>query len=103
MATNPKNSSSFPRWNGSQRRIGLTGGIASGKSSFGGFLAELKGLPVLDADRYSHEIMAPGTQTTKKILKHFGKAIEASQEEKTYAINRKLLGKIIFGNSTGYL
>jgi hypothetical protein len=49
-----------PRWSGQQRRIGLTGGIASGKSSVGQLLAA-QGLPVLDADLYAREALAPGS------------------------------------------
>ena len=41
----------------SQRRIGLTGGIASGKSSVARFLSD-RGIPVLDADLYARE--SPG-------------------------------------------
>jgi len=41
---------SSSRWNGTQRRIGITGGIGSGKSSVSNYLKEKKGLPVLDAD-----------------------------------------------------
>ena len=45
-----------PAWNGPQRRIGLTGGIASGKSAVGKFLTQDKGLPLLDADKFGHEV-----------------------------------------------
>ena len=47
------------RWHGTQRRIGITGGIASGKSSVGKFLKEVKGFPILDADVYAEEALAP--------------------------------------------
>ena len=42
-----------PRWQGPQRRIGLTGGIATGKSTVGQLLQEDHGLPVLDADLFA--------------------------------------------------
>ena len=50
-----------------QRRIGLTGGIASGKSSVGALLAA-RGLPVLDADRYAREALAPGSPAALAVL-----------------------------------
>ena len=56
-----------PRWGGRQRRIGLTGGIASGKSTVARLLAERHGLPVLDADVYAREALAPGTPATRAV------------------------------------
>lgn len=50
-----------------QRRIGLTGGIATGKSSVGRF-AERHGLPVLDADRYAREALAASSQGEQAVL-----------------------------------
>ena len=57
MWPNPLNE--INRWQGLQRRIGLTGGVASGKSSVGKYLS-IQGLPVLDADVYAHQALAPG-------------------------------------------
>ena len=54
-----------------QRRIGLTGGIASGKSSVGKLLQEKYGLLVLDADRYARAALAPGTTASKAVLKRY--------------------------------
>ncbi len=51
-----------------QRRIGLTGGIATGKSSVGRLLAERHGLPVLDADRYAREALAASSQGEQAVL-----------------------------------
>ena len=67
---------SLPHWHGSQRRIGITGGIASGKSSIGQFLKEVKNLPILDADIYAHEALAPGERATMKVLKRYGNTIK---------------------------
>ena len=50
-----------------QRRIGLTGGIASGKSSVGRWLAN-EGLPVLDADQYARDVLQPGGSATALVL-----------------------------------
>ena len=59
-----------------QRRIGLTGGIASGKSTVGRLLAE-RGLPVLDADGYAREALAPGSPGAAAVLE-LGRALAAA-------------------------
>ena len=71
-----------------QRRIGLTGGIASGKSSAGKLLQEKHGLAVLDADRYARQALAPGTTASKAVLNRYG----------LKELDRKALGEIIFNN-----
>ena len=45
------------RWKGKQRRIGITGGIASGKTIIGDFLFQAKQWPIVDADLYAHEAL----------------------------------------------
>ena len=57
-----------------QRRIGLTGGIASGKSSVGRLL-EARGWPVLDADQYAREALAPNTAAAKAVAERFGATV----------------------------
>ena len=69
------------RWGGRQRRIGLTGGIATGKSSVGRLLAE-RGLPVLDADGFAREALAPGSAGARAVL----------------ARDRGALGRIVFAD-----
>ena len=76
----------------SQRRIGLTGGIASGKSSVGFWLAQ-QGLPVLDADQFAREALEPDCQATNTVLQRYGATIQA---EGTEAIDRVALGRIVF-------
>ncbi len=78
-----------------QRRIGLTGGIASGKSTITDYIKTNKNIPILDADNFSRELVKPNTYGYKKILDHFGNQIidDCSSEK---AINRKLLRNIIF-------
>ncbi len=78
----------------SQRRIGLTGGIASGKSSVGRWLAQ-QGLPVLDADQFAREALEPGRDATKTVLQRYGSTI---QTEGVVAIDRAALGRIVFQN-----
>ena len=64
------------RWQDQQqRRIGITGGIASGKSSIGSYLLS-RGLPVLDADLYAHEALMPGSHLTEAVVQRFGSRVE---------------------------
>ena len=79
----------------SQRRIGLTGGIASGKSSVGRWLAQ-QGLPVFDADQYAREALKPGQQATKTVLQRYGSSVQA---EGGAAVDRAALGRIVFQDS----
>ena len=58
-----------------QRRIGLTGGIASGKSTVAKYISEHKRIPILDADNFSKELIKPNTIGYKKILNYFGNNI----------------------------
>jgi len=82
-----------PRWCGPQRRIGLTGGIASGKSSVGALLAA-QGLPVLDADVYAREALAPGSAGARAVLARYGNGVrDAGMAD---AIDRTALGRIVF-------
>ena len=78
-----------------QRRIGLTGGIASGKSTITNYIRKNKRIPILDADNLSKELIKPNTIGYKQILSYFGnQIIDKYSSEKT--INRNLLKKIIF-------
>ena len=76
-----------------QRRIGLTGGIASGKSRVGRLL-EAHGWPVLDADSYAREALAAGSDATLEVLKRWGDAVRAPNEP--LGLNRAALGRIVF-------
>lgn len=71
--------------------LGLTGGIASGKSTVSDFLKELK-IPIIDADLVAREVMRAGTPTVSKIAEEFG--IEVLLEDGE--INREYLGDLIF-------
>ena len=78
-----------------QRRIGLTGGIASGKSTITNYIRAHKKIPILDADILSRELLKPNTIGYKKVLEYFGnRIIDKYSSEKT--INRRLLKNIIF-------
>lgn len=74
--------------------IGLTGGIASGKSTVSKYLI-LKGIDVIDADLISREIYQVGEKAYKIVIDVFGKDI--LNEDLT--INRKKLARIVFSNS----
>ena len=76
-----------------QRRIGLTGGIASGKSSAGKLLQEKHGLAVLDADRYARDALAPGTTASQAVLNRYGHRVFYRDH-----LDRKALGEIVFNN-----
>lgn len=71
--------------------IGLTGGIASGKTTVSGILKEL-GACVLDADRVGHEAYLPNTQTWREVVAAFGKEILKPDNE----IDRGKLGALVF-------
>ena len=72
--------------------IGLTGGIASGKSTAARYLAEL-GAVVIDADKLGHQVYEPNTPGHKAVVAAFGDDILA--EDGT--INRRALGGKVFG------
>jgi len=84
------------RWEGKQRRIGITGGIASGKTTIGNFLFQAKKWPILDADLYAHEALRPESQIAKKVLLRYGSKIIQNSSENDQIINRKALAKIVF-------
>jgi dephospho-CoA kinase len=84
------------RWQGPQRRIGLTGGIATGKSSVGDWLAG-RGLPVLDADVYAREALIAGSNAAEAVLEHFGERVRAAGSHHNAAeLDRAALGQIVF-------
>jgi dephospho-CoA kinase len=73
--------------------IGLTGGIASGKSTVAKILREL-GIPVIDADQIAREVVEVGEAAYWQIVEQFGEDI--LQQDKT--INRVKLGAIVFND-----
>ena len=85
-----------PRWSGPQRRIGLTGGIATGKSTLAALLAQ-RGLPVLDADAYAREALAPGSAGARAVLERHGEAVRAVGMPG--AIDRAALGRLVFADA----
>ena len=79
-------------------RVGLTGGIASGKSTVAKLLGDL-GAVVLDADRVAHDVMAPGKAAFDRVAARFGPAILAPDG----TIDRRALGAIVFRDAAARL
>jgi dephospho-CoA kinase len=74
--------------------VGLTGGIASGKSTVSRLLQE-HGLPLVDLDIVARQVVEPGSRTLKKLHAHFGDDIISSKDG---TLDRPALGKIIFNH-----
>lgn len=74
-------------------KVGLTGGIASGKSLVARIFKAL-GAHVIDADRIVHELLSPGEEAWKEVLDHFGEDILLPDR----SIDRRKLGRIIFND-----
>jgi dephospho-CoA kinase len=74
-------------------RVGLTGGIGSGKSTVAQRLLDL-GAVVVDADRLAREVVEPGTDGLGQIADRFGEAVI----DDTGALNRAALGTIVFAD-----
>jgi dephospho-CoA kinase len=74
-------------------RIGLTGGIASGKSTVAAMLRDRE-YPVLDADSLAHELLDPGQDAYNEVVSEFGDGVLS----KGGAVDRKKLGAIIFAD-----
>ena len=74
--------------------IGITGGIASGKSTVTNFLRQ-KGFQVVDADAVVHQLQKPGGRLFEALVQHFGQEIILENGE----LNRPLLASLIFSNT----
>jgi len=72
-------------------RVGLTGGIASGKSTVAARMREL-GLTVLNADLLAHQLMEPGQPAYDDVVREFGREVLAADG----TVDRKKLGDIVF-------
>ena len=75
-------------------KIGLTGGIGSGKSTVSG-LFEALGIPVIDADVIARSLLEPGTEATRQVIRIFGNDIAANEQE----IDRARLRECVFDNA----
>ncbi|MEC8327903.1 MAG: dephospho-CoA kinase [Pseudomonadota bacterium] len=75
--------------------IGLTGGIATGKSTVSNYFKKL-GITIVDADAIAKQVVAPNSPSLKKIKAHFGSQIVLDNGE----LNRVELRKAIFSNES---
>ena len=73
-------------------KVGLTGGIASGKSVVGEMFAAL-GAHVVQADRIAHELMRPGQAVYNQVVRHFGREVLHPDG----SVNRSKLAEAAFG------
>lgn len=74
-------------------RVGLTGGVASGKSTVSAVLAEL-GAVVIDADQLAREVVAPGTDGLAAVVEAFGPGVLTAEGE----LDRPAVGEIVFAD-----
>lgn len=74
-------------------RVGLTGGIASGKTTVAAMLRK-RGCEVLDADALGHDLMRPGQAAYDEIVREFGSAVVGPDA----TVDRSKLGAVVFGD-----
>ncbi|WP_312117910.1 dephospho-CoA kinase [Brevibacillus reuszeri] len=75
--------------------LGLTGGIATGKSTVTAMLRE-RGIPVIDADQIAREVVEPGKPAYEAIVRHFSRDILLEDGQ----IDRKKLGEVVFSDES---
>ncbi|MBM9460550.1 dephospho-CoA kinase [Nocardioides sp. zg-536] len=75
-------------------RVGLTGGIASGKSTVSAVLAEL-GAVVIDADKIARDVVAKGTPGLAAVVEAFGPELLTADGE----LDRPKMGALVFGDA----
>jgi dephospho-CoA kinase len=76
-----------------RQEIGLTGGIACGKSTLAeGLLA--RGWHIIDTDRIAHQLLQPGEEVWKNVVDAFGPSILQPDQ----SIDRKVLGRLVFAD-----
>ena len=95
-ARSERSTSHRPQASGTVRRMhvfGLTGGIASGKSTVGRRFAE-RGVPIVDADRLARDVVAPGTEGLRAVVDAFGPQVLAADG----SLDRAALGAIVFAD-----
>ncbi len=80
---------------GSRFRVGLTGGIGSGKSTVAAAFADL-GIAVVDADIVARAVVTPGSDALAQISTHFGEKVLTADGE----LDRARLRQIVFADST---
>jgi dephospho-CoA kinase len=76
------------------KRVGLTGGVASGKSTVSAMLDEL-GAVIIDADVLAREVVAPGTDGLREVVEAFGPDVLTEDG----ALDRPAMGTIVFADA----
>lgn len=76
------------------KHVGLTGGIACGKSTVARLLAEKYGAVVIDADQLAREVVEPGKPAYRQIVDHFGQKVLKPDN----TIDRKRLAALVFAD-----
>ncbi len=74
-------------------RVGLTGGVASGKSTVSAMLAEL-GAVVIDADLLAREVVAPGSEGLRRVVDELGEELLTPEG----ALDRPATGRLVFAD-----
>lgn len=74
-------------------RVGLTGGIASGKSTVSAILSR-EGIPVIDADSIARDVVVPGSEALSEVVEEFGPTILVPDG----SLDRIRLGEIVFSD-----
>jgi dephospho-CoA kinase len=77
-------------------KVGLTGGIAAGKSAVGEMFVAL-GARLVQADRIAHSLMQPGESVYDEVVRHFGREIL----NRDGSVSRAKLAEVAFGSDTG--
>ena len=80
--------------------VGLTGGIASGKSTVARLL-EASGAIIVDADRVAHDLLSPGTPVHRAVVERFGEDI-LSTDSTDGTIDRRALAEAVFGATAAH-
>ena len=76
-------------------RVGLTGGIASGKSTVAQFLVDL-GAVLIDGDALAREVVARGTPGLAQVVEEFGEELLTAEGD----LDRAALGRIVFSDES---
>ena len=74
-------------------KVGLTGGICTGKTTVGQMFVDL-GCRLVDSDRITHELFEPGEKVYEAVIAEFGRRIQDGEGR----IDRSVLGEIVFNN-----
>lgn len=75
--------------------VGITGGVASGKSTVCRYFAD-RGIPVIDTDLIARQVVVPGSQGLDLVRQHFGESVLSSDGQ----LDRRQLRRLVFDDAT---